>query len=148
MNMAGIPLRIALVVGLVVGCETRDCGCAFPESPLAGNWQLARITYGLTQKTVTAAEAGYSETLTFTGNVEQGTYQQKRNGIPVESGKYSLAFPNGGSTEGRILYQVPNQAETLEQSFTLQENRRLILSERKPVNVALADGSTYEYIRQ
>lgn len=148
MKQRSAPWLIALLIGLVFGCEKPACGC-LPESPLNGTWQLARVTYGLTQKTVTATEASISEALTFTGYVEWGTYQQSRNGVTINSGNYSLAFPNGGNTEGRVLYHTSGQQETVEQSFKLDENnKRLILTERKPVTVALADGSTYEYIRQ
>ena len=142
-------LLLLLIVVLAFSCEPA-CSCdPVVKSPLKGDWQLTRITYGLTQKTVTAAEAGYTETLSFTSYESRGTYRQTRNGLPINSGNYSLLFPNGGNTEGRVLYQMSNQQETFEQSFKLEENnRRLIMTERKPLTVAIADGSTYEYRRQ
>ncbi len=150
MNRLRITSSILFLIALVFSCERRLCGCdPGIESPLNGNWTLTHITYGLTQKTVTATEAGYSETLSFDGLVEAGTFKQTRNGMLLQAATYLLLFPNGGSTEGRVRYQIPNQQETLEQSFKLQENnKRLIMTERKPLTVALADGSTYTYQRK
>ncbi|GAB3501558.1 hypothetical protein GCM10027341_28520 [Spirosoma knui] len=135
-------LIVTALVLLVFSCEKRICGCVFPPSPIAGTWQLTRITYGLTQKTVTAAEAGYSETLTFDGTYESGQYRRIRSGIPVETSAFSLRYPNGG-TDGMLLFQ----ADTSQQSFRVAD-KRLYLSERSPQNATLADGSTYEYQRE
>lgn len=143
MNRLRTALSFVFVVALVVGCsEKRVCGCVFPASPLIGDWTLTKITYGLTQKTVTPAEAGYSEVLSFTGTIENGKYSQVRNGIPVLNSNYSLSFPNGGSTEGLIYYQ----ADSTQQSFRLSDTK-LVLSERSPKGTVIADGATYEYTR-
>jgi hypothetical protein len=104
---------------------------------------LTRITYGLTQKTVTAAEAGYSETLSFDGVLESGNYRQTRNGLPIQSSQYSLSFPNGGSRQGLIYFQ----ADATQQSSRM-DGDKLYLSERTPRGATLADGSTYEYQQQ
>lgn len=137
-----LNLVLVIVVLLVFSCEKRICGCVFPPSPIAGTWELSRITYGLTQKTVTAVEAGYSETLTFDGTYEGGQYRRIRNGIPVETTSFSLRYPNGG-TDGLLLFQ----SDTTQQSFRVVD-KRLFLSERSPQNATLADGSTYEYQRE
>ena len=135
-------LLFAMVVALPFSCERR-CECApSPLSPLVGEWQLTRITYGLTQKTVTAAEAGYTETLSFTnGGPSGGTYRQTRNGLPVNSGSYSVS---GSDTQGLIFYQN----DTTQQSFRRETEKTLLLSERGARGVTIADGSTYEYQRQ
>ncbi|GAB2599425.1 hypothetical protein GCM10027190_54260 [Spirosoma areae] len=104
---------------------------------------LTNITYGLTQKTVTAAEAGYAETLSFDGFVDGGTYRQVRNGLPLQTSHYALSFPAGGSTEGVIYFAK----DTTQQSFRLV-NKKLYLSERIPRDAVIADGSTYAYQRQ
>lgn len=135
-------LAVLLIVLLVFSCEKPICGCVFPPSPLAGSWQLVRVTYGLTQKTVTAAEAGYSETLSFDGIYSGGQYRLSRNGISLENGSYSLSYPKGG-TDGVLLFD----SDTTQQSFRLVD-KRLYLSERGPKNATVADGSTYEYQRK
>ncbi|MVM39881.1 hypothetical protein GO730_23515 [Spirosoma sp. HMF3257] len=137
-----IPFSIFLTL-LVFSCEKPMCGCVFPPSPLVGEWALATITYGLSQKTVTAAEAGYSETISFDGLVEGGNYRQVRNGLPILTSQYSLSFPKGGSTEGVIFFQK----DSTEQSFRLAETT-LYLTERIPRGAVIADGSTYAYKRQ
>jgi hypothetical protein len=142
MNARKANLLYALIVVLTLSCERRTCGCTSPPSPLIGEWRLTRITYGLTQKTVSATEAGYSETLVFNGSVEGGTYRLTRNDLLVNSGNYSLSFPNGGSTEGLVYFLN----DTTQQSFRLV-NKTLVLSERGPRGATLADGSTYEYQR-
>ncbi|WP_338873988.1 hypothetical protein WBJ53_31995 [Spirosoma sp. SC4-14] len=143
MNRIRTAFSIVFVVALVFSCsEKRVCGCVFPASPLAGDWNLTKITYGLTQKTVTPAEAGYTEVLSFTGTVGNGKYSLVRNGIPIESSNYSLSFPKGGSTEGLIFYQV----DSTQQSFQLSDNK-LVLSERSSDGTAIADGAIYEYSR-
>ncbi len=143
MAIRKVNLIIVLTVGLILGCEHKDCGCVFPPSPITGDWILARITYGLTQKAVTAAEAGYTETLSFGGFSDTGgNFRQVRNGIPIKTSPYTISFPNGGSTEGLIYFQ----ADTTQQYFRLADNK-LYLSERSPRGVTIADGSTYEYQR-
>ena len=137
-----IPFTVFLVI-LVFSCEKRMCGCVFPPSPLAGDWMLTNITYGLSQKTVTAAEAGYSETVSFDGLVEGGNFRQIRNGLPLLSSSYSLSFPKGGSTEGVIYFQK----DSTQQSFRMAETA-LYLSERIPRGAVIADGSTYAYKKQ
>lgn len=134
---------IVFLILLVFSCEKRICGCVFPPSPLSGDWTLNSITYGLTQKTVTAAEAGYSESLFYDGITSSGTYRQTRNGLPIQSGDYMLSFPNGGSTQGFIYYRQ----DSTEQSFRLAEST-LYLTERVPRGTKLADGSTYTYKRK
>ncbi|MFD2932169.1 hypothetical protein [Spirosoma flavum] len=137
-------LIVALTIGLILGCEHKDCGCVQPPAPLEGEWTLTKITYSLTQKTVTAAEAGYAETLSFRASSDtKGTYRRARNGIPSQTSDYSLSFPNGGSSEGSIYFL----ADTTQQTFRLTDNK-LYLSEISPVGVTIADGSTYEYQRQ
>ena len=138
MNPLKPYLLYALLGVLVFSCEKRLCGCSPPPSALIGEWKLTRITYGLTQKTVTATEAGYSETLLFDGSV----YRLTRNGLLVNSGNYSLSFPKGGSTEGLVYFLN----DTTQQSFRLSD-KTLNLSERGPRGVTVADGSTYEYQR-
>ncbi|GAB2548275.1 hypothetical protein [Spirosoma aerophilum] len=136
-------LIIALTIGLILGCEHKDCGCVFPPSPIAGDWLLTKITYGLSQKTVTAAEAGYTESLTFGAYADMsGNYRQVRNGIPIKTSPYSISFPNGGSHEGLIFFK----ADSTQQNFRLADNK-LFLSERTPIGAVIADGSTYEYQR-
>lgn len=137
-------LIVLLTIGLILGCEHKDCGCIFPPSPLAGNWSLVRITYGLSQKTVTAAEAGYSETLSFNSYSDtKGTYKQVRNGMPLQTTDYELtALITPGGT-GLIYFS----ADSSQQSFRLTDNK-LYLSERTPRGATLADGSTYEYQRE
>ncbi|GAB4031500.1 hypothetical protein GCM10028809_27600 [Spirosoma gilvum] len=95
----------------------------------------------MTQKTVTASEAGYSEMLTFDGL--NGTYRQVRNGLPIQNSTYTLSFPKGGSTEGIVYYSK----DSTEQSFRLS-NMKLYLSERIPRGAVIADGATYEYKQQ
>ena len=131
-----------LTIGFILGCAHKDCGCFFPASPLAGSWTLQTITYGLTQKTVTAAEAGYAEILLFDGIVEGGTFQQTRNGLPIQTSRYTLSFPKGGSTEGFIYFQ----SDSTQQSFRLADSK-LFLSQRGPRGVTINDGSTYQYSR-
>ncbi|GAB3944459.1 hypothetical protein GCM10028805_12010 [Spirosoma harenae] len=97
----------------------------------------------MTNKTVTASEAGYSETLSYDGVMNSGKYKQVRNGLPLENTSYTISFPNGGSTQGIIYYGQ----ESTEQSFKLVDNK-LYLSERIPRGATLADGATYEYKRQ
>jgi hypothetical protein len=137
-----IPFTVFLVL-LVFSCEKRICGCVFPPSPLAGEWALTNITYGLTQKTVTAVEAGYSETLTFDGVTTSGTFRKVRNGIPISDGHYSLSFPKGGSTEGVIYFDK----DSTQQDFRMAETI-LYLGERIPRGAVIADGSTYAYKKQ
>ncbi|GAB4004618.1 hypothetical protein EXU85_34880 [Spirosoma sp. KCTC 42546] len=137
-----IPFTVFLIL-LVFSCEKRICGCVFPPSPLVGDWTLTTITYGLSQKTVTAAEAGYSETVSFNGAVEGGNFRQVRNGLPILDSQYGLSFPNGGSTEGIIYFHK----DTTQQSFRMAETT-LYLSERIPQGAVIADGSTYAYKRQ
>ncbi|HLL95658.1 MAG TPA: hypothetical protein VK404_11810 [Spirosoma sp.] len=143
MNALKTYLLYALLVVLVFSCDKRLCGCTPPPSALIGEWKLSRITYGLTQKTVTATEAGYSETLLFNGSEKGGTYRLTRNGLLVNSGDYSLSFPNSGSTEGLVYFLN----DTTQQSFRLID-KILILSERGPRGATIADGSTYEYQRR
>ncbi|MBN8823980.1 MULTISPECIES: hypothetical protein [unclassified Spirosoma] len=134
---------IVLLILSVFSCEKRICGCVFPTSPLAGDWALNSITYPMTQKTVTASEAGYSETLTFDGLVSNGSYRQVRNGLPIQNSTYTLSFPKGGSTEGIIYFSK----DSTEQSFQLA-GMKLYLSERVPRGAVLADGAIYEYKQQ
>ncbi|MBD2752184.1 hypothetical protein [Spirosoma validum] len=134
---------IVFLILLVFSCEKRICGCDFPPSPLVGDWTLNTVTYGLTQKTVTAAEAGYSESLFYDGIMNSGTYRQTRNGLPIQSSSYTLSFPNGGSTQGIIYYKQ----DSTEQSFRLADGK-LYLTERTPQGTTLADGSTYAYKKQ
>ncbi|WP_080059720.1 hypothetical protein [Spirosoma aerolatum] len=93
------------------------------------------------QKTVTTAEAGYSETLSFDGL--NGTYRQIRNGLPIQNSTYTLSFPKGGSTEGIIYFNK----DSTEQSFRLAD-MKLYLSERIPRGAVIADGAMYEYKQQ
>lgn len=137
-----IPFTVFLIL-LVFSCEKRICGCVFPPSPLAGDWVLTNITYGLSQKTVTAAEAGYSEIVSFDGLVEGGNFRQVRNGLPLLSSSYSLSFPKGGSTEGVIFFQK----DSTQQDFRMAETV-LYLGERIPRGAVIADGSTYAYKKQ
>ncbi|MVM29875.1 hypothetical protein GO755_07515 [Spirosoma sp. HMF4905] len=137
-----IPFTVFLVL-LVFSCEKRMCGCVFPPSPLSGEWVLANITYGLSQKTVTAAEAGYSETVTFDGTTTSGNFRQVRNGLPISDSRYSLSFPKGGSTEGVIYFEK----DTTRQEFRMVETV-LYLGERIPQGAVIADGSTYAYKKQ
>lgn len=134
--------RVSFVVCLfllVLSCEKRTCGCVPPpESPFVGDWNLTRITYGLTQKTVTPAEAGYTESLSFLN----GKYRQTRNGIPVQTSDYSAVYPGSSSSEGLIYFRD----DSTQQSFRLAGSK-LILSERGPRGAVIADGSTYEYSR-
>ncbi|QHV95445.1 lipocalin-like domain-containing protein [Spirosoma endbachense] len=139
MNRLRIAFSSLVLIALIFSCSEQPvCGCVFPESPLKGDWNLTKITYGLTQKTVTPAEAGYTETISFVN----GSFKQSRNGIPVQTSAYTYAFPNGGISDGLIYYQT----DTTQQSFRLSENK-LFLSERSPRGVAIADGATYEYSR-
>jgi hypothetical protein len=142
MSTLKVNLVVAVLVLLVFSCEKRICGCVFPPSPVAGNWQLVRITYGLTQKTVTAAQAGYSETLSFDGLYTGGNYRRVRNGLPLENGVYSFAN-SANKADGLLLFQ----SDTTQQSFRLVENH-LFLSDRIAQGATLADGSTYEYQRE
>lgn len=144
MNRLRIISLITFLILLVFSCERRLCGCdPAPESPLNGDWHLATITYGLTQKTVTAAEAGYTETLSFRSYSDvKGTYRQVRNGIPGKTVDYSVSFPKQDTSNGLISFP----ADTTEQSFRIVDNK-LYLSERIPQGVTLADGSTYQYQR-
>lgn len=139
-------LRIVFSVGFLIlltfCCGRRLCGCdPVVESPLKGDWNLIRITYGLTQRTVTAAEAGYTEMLSFNNF---GSYRQVRNGIPVRTEDYSFSPSNGSSSTGLLYFS----ADTTQQSFQLKSGQTLILSERGPRGATIADGSTYEYQRQ
>lgn len=133
-----------VLTALVFGCikEEPACGCVFPESPLKGDWKLAKITYALTQKTVTPQEAGYTETISFLGDYGSGNFKLVRNGIPVQTSEFSINFPNGGNSEGIIYFRI----DTTQQSFRLADNK-LFLAERTRLNVVIADGSTYEYNR-
>jgi hypothetical protein len=133
---------LLLLIFLVVGCERRICGCVFPETPLAGEWALDQVTYGLSQKTVSAAELGYTQTVSFAGYASDGSYKELRNNIPVRSGTFSASFPNGGSTKGILYYP----ADTTQQLFEIKDNQ-LYLSERGPQGATVADGSTYRYQR-
>ncbi len=136
-------LIIALTIGLILGCEHKKCGCVSPPSLIAGDWNLAKITYGLTQKTVTAAEAGYTESLSFGAYSDtKGNYRRVRNGIPTQTSDYSLSPSNGSSSEGLIYFPI----DTTQQFFRLADGK-LYLSERIPRGAVLADGSTYEYQR-
>lgn len=140
MNRYRIAVSVTLLVLLVVGCERRLCGCdPVVESPLKGDWTLTKIAYPLIQKTVTAAEAGYTETLSFT-NV--GSYRRVRNGIPTETTDYGFSYSSGNTTSGIIYFPK----DTTQQSFRLNNNT-LYLSERIPRGATIADGSTYEYQR-
>jgi hypothetical protein len=131
-----------LLVFLVFGCERRLCGCVFPVMPLAGTWTLDQITYGPTQKTASAAELGYSQTLSLEGHAGDGSYREFRNGVPIRNGSFSAVFPEGGSAKGILHYP----ADTTQQSFELKGNQ-LYLSERIPKGATLADGSLYRYQR-
>lgn len=131
-----------LLISLVFGCERRTCGCVFPETPLSGAWTLDQVTYGLTQKTVPAAELGYRQTLVFKEYAGDGKYQELRNGSPVRNGTFSTVFPEGGVAKGIIYYR----ADTTQQSFEVKDNQ-LYLSERGPKDATIADGSTYRYQR-
>ncbi|MFD2573986.1 hypothetical protein ACFSUS_25340 [Spirosoma soli] len=142
MTRSKILVFAAFLVVLVFGCQQKMCGCVFPESPLKGDWTLTQITYGLTQKTVTATEAGYSETVSFGGYTGSGDYRQMRNGITVQRSTYKLSFPKGGITEGQLFFD----SDSTQQSFRLVDNQ-LYLSERTPIGATIADGSTYEYSR-
>ncbi|QMW02127.1 hypothetical protein [Spirosoma foliorum] len=137
-----LPFTIFLIL-LVFSCEKRICGCVFPPSPLSGEWMLTTITYGLSQKTVTAADAGYSETLTIDGVTNSGNFRKVRNGLPISDSHYSLSFPKGGSTEGIIYFDK----DTTQQDFRLSETV-LYLGERIPRGAVIADGSTYAYKKQ
>ncbi|GAB3707170.1 hypothetical protein GCM10027592_41070 [Spirosoma flavus] len=95
----------------------------------------------MTNKTVTAAEAGYSETLTFTGSYEGGTFQQVRNGVAKPSTSFSLS--GGSDAQGTIFYSI----DSTEQPFR-RVDKTLYLSERVPKGATIADGATYQYQRQ
>lgn len=143
MNRSRLILSVAFLIVLAFSCKEKACGCFHPESPLKGDWNLAKITYGLSQKTVTAAEAGYSETLSFNNFSDvNGNYRRVRNGVPIETIPYSYNLPHGGNTEGIIFFP----ADTTQQSFRLSDNK-LYLTERIPQGAVLADGSIYEYQR-
>jgi hypothetical protein len=143
MNRLRVILCATVLIVLAFSCVEKACGCFQPESPLIGDWNLAKITYGLSQKTVTAAEAGYSETLSFNNFSDaNGDYRRVRNGIPVETIPYSYNLRNGGNSEGIIFFP----ADTTQQSFRLSDNK-LYLTERIPQGAVLADGSIYEYQR-
>lgn len=143
MRYPRFSLSIVFLIVLVLGCERRLCGCMFPSSPLAGEWKLTRITYGLTQKVATTSEISYTESLSFDGTVGNGTYRQIWNRIPAQTSPYSLSFPNGGDADGVIYYE----SDSTQQSFKLSGNF-LYLSEKSPRNATINDGSTYEYKKQ
>ncbi|GAB4001275.1 hypothetical protein GCM10028807_57180 [Spirosoma daeguense] len=129
------------LVWIALSCEKRLCGCS-PLSPVAGEWKLVSITYGLTQKTVTAAEVGYSESLTFSGSIEGGTYLQVRNGKTQSQTSYTMKLSGNTGSEGILYFS----ADTTQQPFWITDNK-LYLSERSPQGVKLADGATYLYQR-
>ncbi|CCH56651.1 hypothetical protein BN8_06031 [Fibrisoma limi BUZ 3] len=138
-----IALTTFLVL-LALSCERPVCGCVFPPAPVNGTWELTSITYGLTQKKITASEAGYTETIAYDGHVEAGKFKRLRNGNEVEASDFSMSFPDGGTTNGFVMYHN----DKTQQSFEIRDGKLLYLSERSPQGVTMADGATYEYQRK
>ncbi|MBD2702539.1 hypothetical protein IC229_17965 [Spirosoma sp. BT702] len=129
-----------LLILLVFGCERPMCGCVNPPLPFEGEWKLVSITYPMTNKTVTAAEAGYTEKLTFTGS---GTFLQVRNGVAKPGTPYTVTPTGTSGTEGIFHYSN----DLTEQPFRIVYNTLLYLSERTPKGATIADGATYQYQR-
>lgn len=144
MNRLRLTTFTTFLILLALSCERPICGCVFPPAPVNGTWELTSITYGLTQKKVTALEAGYIETLSYEGHVEAGKFKRQRNGNEVETSDFSMSFPNGGNTNGYVMYHN----DKTRQSFEVRDGKLLYLSERSPQDVAIADGATYEYQRK
>ncbi|RIV18255.1 hypothetical protein DYU11_28870 [Fibrisoma montanum] len=143
-NRPKLAALTTFLVLIALSCERPVCGCVSPPAPVNGVWALTSITYGLTQKRVTASEAGYTETISYDGLVEAGTFKRLRNGNEVETGNFSLSFPNGGNTKGIVLYLN----DKTWQSFEIRSDNVLYLSERSPHGTDIADGATYAYQKQ
>ncbi|MGF7216586.1 hypothetical protein GGR92_002753 [Spirosoma lacussanchae] len=114
------------------------------DSQLPGTWTLVRTTYGLTQLSVTPAQTGRSETLTFNAD---GTYRRVISGTspqPEQSGRYYTGSNPGSTAEKQAIFYPDEQTA---QPYSFRDGH-LFLYERQPIGATIADGSTYEFKRQ
>ncbi len=148
-------LVLTVFVGITASCTSpTPCGCVSPvpqsDASLIGIWKLVRVTYGLTQKTATPTELGYDETIEFRAN---GMFQKLKLGNDPNMGNQIRIEETGTFSTGANTSQTAEkQAVFYSQDKTMQpyriESVKLFLYERGAQGATIADGSTYEYVKQ